>query len=95
MQDKITSFKCAGAYVVAVIAMQGLLIPGDVDGGLVTCFLEEERISFPRAILMNFVKGEDLRGPVLELRREDRFLPIDEEEGCFTGRLGRCCADRP
>ena len=78
-----------------MVATQRLLIPGYADGSLTASFLEEEQISFPQAILADLIKGHDPRGPVLELRGEDCFCPIDEEEGRFTGRLGRCCADRP
>jgi hypothetical protein len=72
-----------------------MLIPGGTDGGPATCLLKVEQISFPRAVLVSLIEGEDSRGPVLELMRKDRLRPVDEEEGCFAGRLGRCRADRP
>ena len=60
-QDKIASFKGAGAYVAAVVATQCLLIPGGADGDLATCFLEEEQIIIPWAVLVSLVEGEDSR----------------------------------
>ena len=44
---------------------------------------------------MSLIEGEDSRGPMFELRGEDRFCPIDEEERRFASRLGCCHADRP
>jgi hypothetical protein len=58
-------------------------------------FLEEQQVSFSRAVLPSLIEGKDSRRAVPELGREDGFSSVDEEERGLAGRLGRRRADGP
>jgi hypothetical protein len=60
---------------------------------LTASLLDEDEVFFLQLVLAGLIEREDSRGTVLELGREDRLCSIDEEEGCLTGRLGRCGTD--
>jgi hypothetical protein len=41
-KEKVTSLKHTGADVAAVVVVQSMLVPGDMDGGSATSLLEEQ-----------------------------------------------------
>ena len=63
-----------------MIVMQSLLVSGGVEGVMATRFFEEQKVGLSRDILTSLVEGKDSRRAVLELRREDCFGSVDEEE---------------
>ena len=91
-QDKVTSLQRPGTDVSAVVAAQPLLVTSRAESRFAPYLLEEAQAIFEELILARLVESKDSRRPMPELGGEDRFSPVDEEEGCFAGRLGRSCA---
>ena len=79
-QDEVTNFEGPGADVAAVVAPQCLLVPCGPERVLAAGLLSEHKIGPPRGILTRLVKRQDPRGTILDLEREDRLGPVDEEE---------------
>ena len=81
--------------IVAVVAMQPLLVSCRTDGSLVLRLLEKEKVLGVDFALPGLAEGKGSRRPKLEFGWEDCLCSVCERERRFAGGLGRSRADRP
>ena len=94
-EDKVTRLEGAWANVAAVVASQILLVLGRPESSTVAQPVDEEQIIVVEVLLIVLSEGKDPCGPMLDLRGEDSFSPVDEGKWRFTSWLGGVGADGP
>ena len=94
-ENKFACLESAWAYVAAVVASQILLVLGRPEHSTAAQPVEEEQIIVVEVLLIVLSEGKDPCGPMLDLRGEDSFSPVDEGKWRFTGWLGGISADGP
>ena len=95
MEDEISRFKSPGPDVALMVAPEALQVPGCADSRQAPEFLQEADVVEPPLLLLFFYVGSDPGRAVGELGREDRFCPVDEEEGCLARGPTRGRSNRP
>lgn len=87
MEDEVTYNKGAFVHPPGIVVAEPLLIPSGLynDTG-VPDLLKHVDVRLALLLSLPLVIEADLRGFEVKVRRDDRFSPIDEEEGCVTSR---------
>jgi hypothetical protein len=71
-----------------------LLVACGLERRLTPGFFEQKEVVLEEVFLAKLIEGEHTSQPKLDVGRNDRFCPIDQEERILPSRLGVVGANR-